>query len=62
MLIYSCSPILSQISLKNYFGKVFFPILAKIEMTRNKNQLFGRQFEKSTIFLILFFFQNYDFL
>ena len=43
--MYSCSPTLSQISLKNSFGKVVFQILAKIEMTRNKNQLFGRHFE-----------------
>ena len=41
MLMYSCSPTLSQISLKNSFGKVFFQILAKIEMMRNKNRLFG---------------------
>ena len=37
-------PTLSQISLKNSFGKVVFQILAKIEMTWNKNQLFGRHF------------------
>ena len=37
--MYSCSPTLSQISLKNSFGKVIFQILAKIEMTRNKNLL-----------------------
>ena len=43
--MYSYSPTLSQISLKNSFGKVFFQILAKIEMTRNKNRLFGRHFE-----------------
>ena len=43
--MYSCSPTLSQISLKNSFGKVVFQILAKIEMTRNKNRLFGRHFE-----------------
>ena len=34
--MYSCSPTLSQISLKNSFGKVVFQILAKIEMTRKK--------------------------
>ena len=47
MKIYSYSPSLSQISLKNSFGKVvfFFQNLAKIEITRNKNQLFGRHFE-----------------
>ena len=43
--MYSCSPTLSQISLKNSFGKVVFQILAKIEMMRNKNRLFGRHFE-----------------
>ena len=43
--MYLCSPTLSQISLKNSFGKVVFQILAKIEMTRNKNWLFGRHFE-----------------
>ena len=43
--MYSCSPTLSQISLKNSFGKVLFQILAKIEMMRNKNRLFGRHFE-----------------
>ena len=43
--MYSCSPTLSQISLKNSFGKVVFQILAKIEMTQNKNRLFGRHFE-----------------
>ena len=42
--MYSYSPILSQISLENSFGKVVFQILAKIEMTRNKNRLFGRHF------------------
>ena len=44
MLIYSCSPTLSQISLENSFGNVVFQILVKIEMTRNKNQLFARYF------------------
>ena len=43
--MYSYSPTLSQISLKNSFGKVVFQILAKIELTRNKNRLFGRHFE-----------------
>ena len=45
MLIYSYSPSLSQISLKNSFVKAFFQNLAKIEMTWNKNRLFGRHFE-----------------
>ena len=52
--MYSCSPTLSQISLKNSFGKVVFQILAKIEMTRNKNRLFGRHFE--TVQHFQFFF------
>ena len=43
--MYSCSPTFCQISLKNSFGKAVFQILAKIEMTRNKNWLFGRHFE-----------------
>ena len=45
MLIYSCSPTMSRISLKHSFGKVVFQILAEIEMTWNKNRLFGRYFE-----------------
>ena len=46
MKIYSYSPSLSQISLKFFFfGKVVFQNLAKIEMTRNKNWLFGCHFE-----------------
>ena len=50
--MYSCSPTLSQISLKNSFGKVVFQILAKIEMMRNKHWLFGCHFET----VIFFFF------
>ena len=34
MQMYSCSPTLSQTSLKNSFGKVVFQILAKIEIGR----------------------------
>ena len=60
MSIYSYSPSLSQISLKNSFGKVVFQNLAKIEMTRNKNRLFGRHFE--TVQHFRFFLQNCDFL
>ena len=52
--MYSCFPTLSQISLKNSFGKVVFQILAKIEMTRNK--LFSRHFE--TVQHFQFFLQN----
>ena len=49
-----CSTTLSQISLKNSLGKVVFQILAKIEMTRNKNRLFGRHFETVQHFQIVF--------
>ena len=52
--MYSCSLTLSQISLKNSFGKVVFQIFAKIEMTRNKNWLFGRHFETVQHFQIFF--------
>ena len=45
---------MSQISLKNSFGKVVFQILAKIEMTRSKNRLFGRHFETVQHFQIFF--------
>ena len=48
--MYSWSPNLSQISLKNSFGKVVFQILAEIEMMRNENRLFGRHFETVPIF------------
>ena len=60
MLIYSYPPSLSQISLNNSFGKVVSQNLAKIEMTRNKNRLFGRHFETEQYFN--FFSQNWDFL
>ena len=52
--MYSCSPTLSQISLKNSFGKVVFQILVKIKMTQNKNQLFGRHFETVQHFQLFF--------
>ena len=52
--MYLCSPNLSQISLKNSFGKVVFQILAEIEMTRNENRLFGRHFETVQIFPFFF--------
>ena len=52
--MYSYSPTLSQISLKNSFGKVVFQILAKLEITRNKNPLFGRHFETVQHFQIVF--------
>ena len=50
--MYSWIPNLSQISLKNSFGKVVFQILAKIEMSRNKNRFFGHHFETVHIFYI----------
>ena len=52
--MYSWSPNLSQITLKNSFWKVVFQILAEIEMTRNENRLFGRHFETVQIFYIFF--------
>ena len=52
--MYSWSPSLSQISLKNFFGKVVFQILAEIEMMRNENRLFGSLFETVQIFYIFF--------
>ena len=52
--MYSCSPTLRQISLKNSFGKVVFQILTKIELMRNKNRLFGRHFQ--TVQYFQFFF------
>ena len=54
--MYSWFPNLSQISLKNSFGKVVFQILAEIEMSRNENRLFGRQFE--TVHILHFFLWN----
>ena len=54
--MYSCSPNLSQISLKKSFGKVVFQILAKIEMMQNKNRLFGCHFE--TVQHFQFFFSR----
>ena len=52
--MYSWSPYLSQISLKNSFGKGVFQILAEIEMTRIENWLFGRHFETVQILYIFF--------
>ena len=46
---------MSQNALKSSFGKVFFQILAKIKMTRNKNWLFGRHFETVRYFTLLYF-------
>ena len=55
--MYSCCLTISQNSLKNLFGKVFFffffQILAQIKMTHIKNQLFDRHYE--TVQPLLFF-------
>ena len=52
--MFSWSSNLSQISLKNSFGKVVFQILAEIEMTRDEIRLFGRHFETVQIFHMFF--------
>ena len=52
--MYLCSPTLSQISLKNSFGKVVFQILAKIKMTQNKNRLFAAILKRYNIFTFFF--------
>ena len=59
MYNYSCSPTLSQISWKNVFGKAVFQILAKIEMMRNKNRLFGHHFETTFYCRIMIFYSAY---
>ena len=41
--------------IEKFLGKVFFfQILAKIEISRNENRLFGRHFETVQHFQILF--------
>ena len=55
--MYSWSPNLSQISLKNSFGKVTFQILAESEMLQKENRLLGRHFE--TVFIFYIFFLKY---
>ena len=52
--MYSWSPNLSQISLKNSFVNMVFQILAEIKMLRNENRLFGHHFETVHIFYIFF--------
>ena len=42
-----------------FIEKFLWESLAKIEMMRNKNRLFGRHFE--TVQHYTFFFQKYDF-
>ena len=46
--------------MNNSFGKVVFQNLAKIEMTRYKNRLFGRHFEMEQHFI--FILKDCDFL
>ena len=46
---------MSQILLKNSFGKVVFHIFTEIDMTQNENWLFGLHF-KTLIFFFFFFF------
>ena len=50
-------------SWKNSFEKVFFKVLAKIEIMRNKNWLFGRHFETvqhfDFFFRIMIFYSSY---
>ena len=41
---------------------MFFQILAKIEMTRNKNQLIGRHFETIQDFQFFFFSELWIFI
>ena len=62
--MYSCSPTLSQTSLKNSFGKVVFQILAKLEKTQKKKKkgylaailkrynIFNFVFEKLWFFIV----------
>ena len=52
--MYSRSSNLSQISLKNSFGKVGFQNFAEIVITRNENGIFWRHFETVQIFLFIF--------
>ena len=58
--MYSCSPTLSQISLKNSFGKEVFQILAKIKMTELKIGYLAAILKRYNIFEI--FLQNCNFL
>ena len=60
--MYLCCFTESQNSLKNSFGNIVFQIVAKIEMTQNKNKLFAHHFEmvKHKKHFKLFL-QNYDF-
>ena len=48
--------------IENFLGKVVFKILAKIEMTRNKNRLFGHHFETVQHLFVLFYFILFYFI
>ena len=62
--MYSCSPTLSQILLKNSFGKVVFQILAKTKWREIKIGYLAAILKRYNIFkcFFFFFFQNCDFL
>ena len=55
MLIYLCSPTLSQISLKKFFGKVVFQILAKIEMTIGYSAIILKRYNIFFFKIVIFF-------
>ena len=55
--MYSWSPIMSQMLLKNSFGKPVVHIFAEIKMTQSKNRSFGRHFE--TVFFLGIFLLEY---
>ena len=57
--MYSCSPTLNQISLKNFIGKVAFQILVTWLFSRNENSFFGGHFE--TQHFLMVFLLIYDF-
>ena len=60
--MYSWSPNMNQISLKNSFGKVVFQIFAKMEMTQNESRSFGLHFEILNFRWYIFFCLNMFFL
>ena len=51
--MYSWSPIMSPILLKNFFEKVIFHNFAEIEMTRNENWLFAAILKRFIIIIII---------
>ena len=56
--MYSCSPTLNQISLKNFIGKVFFSNFGHVTSLQNENSFFGHHFE--TQHFLMFFLLIYD--